>query len=178
MKIAVVDIETTGFFNQGGLIVEIGIVELDLETGNVEPLYNSLVLDSKLSINDKDSWIFNNSDLLFSEVLMANPLDLDILQDIFNKYPATAYNKAFDFQFLKDKRLKIKELPCPMLLSTDVIKLTGRYGNYKWPSVQEAWNYFFPNSSYVERHRGFDDAYHEAYIVYELHKLGKFKIDS
>jgi DNA polymerase III epsilon subunit-like protein len=34
-EIAIVDIETSGFQHQGGLIVEIGIVGLNLETGVV-----------------------------------------------------------------------------------------------------------------------------------------------
>lgn len=33
-KILILDIETTGFLQQGGKIVEIGIVELDLSNGN------------------------------------------------------------------------------------------------------------------------------------------------
>ena len=34
-KILILDIETTGFLNQGGSIVEIGIVELNLDTGEI-----------------------------------------------------------------------------------------------------------------------------------------------
>jgi DNA polymerase-3 subunit epsilon len=41
--ILVVDIETTGFLNQGGLIIEIGIVKLNLENGEISPAFNSLI---------------------------------------------------------------------------------------------------------------------------------------
>ena len=41
--ILVVDIETTGFLNQGGKIVEIGIVKIDLNTGYIVPAYSSLI---------------------------------------------------------------------------------------------------------------------------------------
>jgi len=34
-KIVIVDIETSGFQHQGGLIVEVGIVSLNLQTGNI-----------------------------------------------------------------------------------------------------------------------------------------------
>ena len=33
MKIGIIDIETTGFLQNGGKIVEVGIVELNLENG-------------------------------------------------------------------------------------------------------------------------------------------------
>ncbi|MCK5906008.1 MAG: hypothetical protein KAG37_00375, partial [Flavobacteriales bacterium] len=83
----------------------------------------------------------------------------------------------FDFEFLISRGFRFpKMLPCPMLLSTDVCKLPGNYGKYKWPKVEEAYDHFFPNNTYVEKHRGADDAFHEADIVYELHKMGLFKI--
>jgi DNA polymerase-3 subunit epsilon len=56
-----------------------------------------------------------------------------------------------------------------------VCKIPGNYGKYKWPKVEEAYDFFFPNNNYVEKHRGADDAFHEADIVYELHKIGLFK---
>ena len=48
-KILVIDIETTGFQKQGGSIVEVGIVELDLETGKAEIIFDSLCRESILS---------------------------------------------------------------------------------------------------------------------------------
>jgi DNA polymerase-3 subunit epsilon len=44
----------------------------------------------------------------------------------------------------------------------------------KWPKVEEAWEYFFPDIKYIEAHRALDDAQHEALIAHELYKLGKF----
>jgi hypothetical protein len=41
----------------------------------------------------------------------------------------------------------------------------------------EAYNHFFPEKNYKELHRGGDDSLHEAEIVYELYKLGEFKLD-
>ena len=40
--IAIVDIETTGFLNQKGLIVEIGIVSLNLNTGKIKEEFVTL----------------------------------------------------------------------------------------------------------------------------------------
>ncbi len=42
-SIAVVDIETTGFSHQKDCIVEIGICELDLNSGNCRELFNKLI---------------------------------------------------------------------------------------------------------------------------------------
>ena len=42
--------------------------------------------------------------------------------------------------------------------------------DYKWPSVREAYHYFFPNESNIEKHRALDDAIHEAKIIYETYK--------
>ncbi|MBI9064088.1 MAG: 3'-5' exonuclease [Marinilabiliaceae bacterium] len=185
-KILVLDIETTGFLDQGGSIVEIGIVELCLETGYTEIIFDSLLKEDILSAKHREKpmgWIFRNSDLTPEEVRDAPPATevLAKVQQILDQYPlgCTAYNKQFDFGFLSDRGLRIKDLPCPMLLATDICRLPNNYGynNYKWPTVEEAWEHFFPTIKYDELHRGADDAKHEALIVYELYKLGLFKLN-
>ncbi|MDD3001685.1 MAG: UvrD-helicase domain-containing protein [Candidatus Riflebacteria bacterium] len=175
MKIAIVDIETTGFMPKG-LILEVGIAELDLKTGNVTPIYDKLVKEEGFGEEHKNSWIFKNSDLKFEEITEAEPLNVPAIQEILNNYPATAFNKRFDFGFLRPRGLKINELDCPMLLATNICKLPGKFGKHKWPTVEEAWKHFFPNEPYSEKHRGADDALHEAKIVYELYKMGVFKV--
>lgn len=177
-KIIVVDIETTGWLKSGGLIVEIGIVLLDIETGEVEEIYDELVNEGFPSECHKISWIFQNSDLKYDDVCNAKPLDVIALQKIFDKHPATAYNKRFDFDFLKDRGLVINELPCPMVIATDICKIPSPFGyGSKWPKVQEAWDFLFgEDTGYTEEHRGLDDAKHEAKIVYQLYKMGKFGI--
>ena len=65
-----------------------------------------------------------------------------------------------------------------MILSTNICKIPSPKGKgYKWPKVQEAYDFLFGETAYVEEHRGADDAYHEADIVYELYLRGVFKID-
>jgi len=101
------------------------------------------------------------------------------VQEIINSYKngATAFNNAFDFKFLESEGLVFcKKLPCPMLLSTNICKLPGQYGNYKRPKVEEAHQFYFGDTGYTEKHRGADDAFHEADIVFELIKRGVFKI--
>lgn len=182
--ILVVDIETTGFLNKGGMIVEIGIVKLDLATGEITPAYNSLVKEEGFGSHHTVGafgWIFNNSDLTYEEVDKAPSLESqrDDIQALFDQHYATAFNKAFDFDFLRDRGFTIKDLPCPMKVATPICKLPSQYGysNYKWPTVEEAWAHFFgKKTGYIEAHRGYDDAVHEAKIVNKLFELGYFEV--
>ena len=184
-NILIIDIETTGFLQKGGHIVEIGIVILSLETGNSTVVFDELVREESMTLEElENSWIVENSDISIDEVMQASLLDKfkPIIQHLIDLYPlgATAFNNKFDFDFLEDRGIKIhKKLPCPMLLSTDIVKLPSVHiiGLYKWPKVQEAWDFFFGETDYIETHRGAHDAQHEAQIVYELYKRKVFKID-
>lgn len=183
--IAIVDIETTGFLNQKGLIVEIGIVSLNLGTGEVKEEFDSLVREPGLNqahARPPYGWIFGNSSLRYEEVEQA-PLLADLYDDIqavFNKYPTglTAYNAAFDLPFLRSRSFTFTPLPCPMLAATPVVNLPPNPGKKdpKWPKVEEAWDFLFGDTGYVESHRALDDAAHEAEIVYELYKRGKYTL--
>ncbi len=182
-RILVVDIETTGFLNQDGKIVEIGMVLLNLNNGEVEPVYETLIRENGFGLNHTRApygWIFQNSDLTADEVFDAPSLEdvRDEIQFLFDNHKATAFNKRFDFDFLRDRGFRINELPCPMIIATPITKLPSRngYNSYKWPKVEEAWEHFFGNTGYIEAHRGMDDAAHEAKIVYELYKMGVFKV--
>jgi DNA polymerase-3 subunit epsilon len=189
-KILIIDIETTGFLKQGGKIVEIGIVELDLDNGEKRILFDSICYENGISREECDAaWIIENSTLTTEQIRTSKNLNIlqkEIQRIIFN-YPlgATAFNNTFDFDFLKDRGFMFpKELPCPMKLSTDICKIPHRADRYgkirsgnKWPSVMEAYKYFFPESEYIEQHRGADDAFHEANIVQKLYELSIFKLD-
>lgn len=184
MNIGVIDIETTGFMGAGGKIVEVGIAGLDTETGIVKECYHSLCREEGMTIKDRGAWIFENSCLTVEEIREAPFFDL-IMPDIQHYLDSfdfvTAYNKRFDFDFLRSRKVSIgDEWPCPMIKATNICKIakTGKgahYGGFKWPNVEEAWSFFFPDEEYVELHRGLDDAMHEAKIVFELFKLGEME---
>jgi len=182
-KILIIDIETTGFLQQGGKIVEVGIVELDLSNGNREIIFDRVCWEHGLTEKEVDeSWIVKNSDL--TKEAIRNSKNLKVLQpriqEILNEYPigATAFNNAFDFGFLESRGFTFpKKLPCQMKISTDICKLPNPRGGFKWPKVEEAHKHFFGDVGYVEKHRGADDAFFEAEIVYKLYQLGIFKID-
>jgi DNA polymerase-3 subunit epsilon len=183
-KILILDIETTGFLQQGGKIVEVGIVELDLSNGNRTILFDEVCHEVGITLEEVEkSWIVQNSDLTTVRVKYSESLTNKAkrIQKILNDYPlgATAFNNAFDFGFLENRGFQFpKKLPCPMKLSTDICKIPHPNGyGLKWPKVEEAHKHFFGDVGYIEKHRGADDAYYEAEIVYELYKMGIFKLD-
>ncbi len=184
-KILIVDIETTGFLKQGGLIVEIGFAELNLDTGESIEVYSSIVKEDKFSpahALKPFGWIFSNSDLKYEDVDNAVSLDSEKqkIQSIIDSYPLgiTAFNKNFDLPYLKSRGFKMVDLPCIMLSATPVLQIPSPYrqGEFKWPNVEEAWHYFFKESDYIEAHRASDDAVHEAKIAFELYKLKALKV--
>lgn len=185
-KILVIDIETTGFQNDGGAIVEVGMVSLDLGNGDVAQVFNSICREDILTAKHREppmGWIFENSTLTVNEVREARRLQdmLPEIQQIINCTPlgATAYNRDFDFNFLQSRGVRFgRMLDCPMQVATPILKLPPtRPGTiYKWPKVEEAWRHFFPDTPYEEQHRGADDARHEAMIVYELYRRGLYKV--
>lgn len=185
MKILVIDIETAGTGNNinysQDLIVEVGIVGLDLETGERKIIYDTLV-NQGITEAHKDSWVFKNTDIKIEDVMKAPPLDTKYIQYLLDNYPATAYNKQFDFTIFKNNGLTVNELDCPMLLSTNICKIPHRNGRggYKWPKAEEAYNFFCrdgeKDENWIELHRAADDAYHEAEIVHKLYKNGIFKV--
>ena len=180
-SIAVVDIETTDLKPENGFIVEIGIVKLNLETGATEILFDSLMKEPKFDEKSRNSWIFSNSDLKFDDVIMApNLIDLkQDIQKILNGYLLTAYNKAFDFEFLTAKGFLIKkEVADIMETAKNVCKIIKPNGELKNPKFQEAWNFFFPHKFYIEKHRALDDAFHEALVLFEMYQRGHFIINS
>lgn len=170
--IIVLDIETTGLSPIYDMICEIGIVLFDLDSGYFKPLFNQVVYESDKYF-DKDCWIIQNSDLTYKKINHAKELESfrPILQFIFDlNFPITAFNQSFDFGFLERRDYKIQnKFWDPMLKLTPIIKLRRYNGDYKWPSVQEAWSFFFPNSKYHENHRALDDAIHEAKIIHKTH---------
>jgi len=117
-KILILDIETTGFLQQNGKIVEIGIVELDLENGQREIIFNEVCHEKGITLEEiSNAWIISNSDLNINLIKYSGTLESKKgrIQNILNSYPlgATAFNNAFDFGFLEDRGFVFpKKLPC------------------------------------------------------------------
>ncbi len=171
-KIAVIDIETTGLDEENDLIIEIGIVELDLDSGNIRELFNSLIYEKKFNFKLLENSPFSKNLFKPEEFEDANRLEdvTDELQEIFNNYKVTAFNKRFDFSFLRNRGFSIlNEFPCIMMVSARILKIPGRADEYKWPSMQKTYDFLFPKEKFIEKHRALDDAYNEAKILYKLY---------
>lgn len=182
-KILVLDIETTGFLNNGGEIVEIGIVELCLNSGDRKIIFDKVTHETGITREEvENSWIVQNSSLTVEQVRRSPNLEVirSEVQSIINMYPdgCTAYNNVFDFGFMEDRGFKFpKKLPCPMKLSTNICQIPAKRGRgFKWPNVEEVYKFFTKKENFIEQHRGADDALHEAEIVFHLYQSGIFKI--
>lgn len=177
MEIVVIDIETTGFRTAGGKIVEVGIVRLNTETRQIDPLMSVVTYEEGLKIEQvENSWIVKNSDLTVERIRYGVNLKhiLPTIQAIVKQYPTTAFNRAFDIPFLQDRGIEFSNLhPCPMIEMTPICKLpkAGKGRGFKWPNVEEAYRHIFPGTKYIEKHRALSDARHEAQIVLYLYEL-------
>jgi DNA polymerase-3 subunit epsilon len=171
--IAVIDIETTGLEERRDFILEIGICELNLVNGQCRKLFDQVVYERGFTEKYQDSWIFYHSTLAFEDVMNASPLQSyqEQIQQILYKYPITAYKSDFDIGFLKSRGFIFsRELADPMILATNVLKIPHPIHVYKYPSAEEAWRYYWPDRPYVEQHRAYDDAMHEALIVFKMYQ--------
>jgi DNA polymerase III alpha subunit (gram-positive type) len=180
MKIAVLDIETTGFITTFDAIVEIGITVVDTKTGDINKIYDKVILDPLFDEKrHKIAWVFGNSDLTTTDVLNGIPLEdtREELQKIFDTYPITAHNKSFDLRFLRSRNFEIKDIKCLMKSCRENKLVYTHKGSPKSPSVEEAYHVLFPEEEYIEKHRGGDDSLHEGKILLKLCeiKAGKFK---
>lgn len=183
MKIGIIDIETTGFLQKGGKIVEIGIVSLDLTSGKRQLLFDSVTHEKPITKEEvQDSWIVKNSSLTVEDIQHSRQLGFlkSEIQSIINSFDhgVTAYNNKFDFEFMESRGFQFpKKLGCPMKLLTDKMKLPSKYGNnYKWPNVEEAYRFLIGDIDYTELHRSGPDAMDESEIVYEMYKRGWFPV--
>lgn len=178
-EILVLDIETTGLNPKTDFILELGMVELDLNSGRITVLFDQVFKDPKLTAKHRSSWIFENGFMQINEVRNALPLSeySTGIQEILNRYCGriTAWNRDFDSSFLKTRGFDLgPDIHCPMKESVNYFKLQGPYG-YKWPKAQEAWDFLFPETTMVELHRGLADSKMEAAIIYELYQRRVYK---
>ena len=98
-KIAIIDIETTNLKPENGLIIEIGIIELDLITGAAKILFDSLIRELSYGDAHRNAWIFNNSDLNFEDIEDAPSLNnvKSHIQEFLNQYSSLS-NNLYSFQ--------------------------------------------------------------------------------
>lgn len=178
MIIGVIDIETTGFLPKGK-IVEVAVAKANTVTGLCELVFSEVVFEPGVE-EEAEAWIFQNSDLAHAEVMQAKPLSeqLPVIQELIDGFECvTAFNKQFDFGFLRSRGVVINnEAPCLMLALTPVMRLPKTRGQgYKWPNLVEAWRFCYPEAEYAVQHRGGDDALQAGNIALRLWGTGGWK---
>lgn len=197
-KVLVIDIETTSRSPSTGHMIEIGMAVVDTNILCVEHIGGFLLTSPEITSEElENSWAWENSiglaDDIYKKVSLASygkSLTLDdfiklsyleslrfFMQQTLDHFHTTAFNSGFDFKFLEAAGFEIPyKAPCIMRAAREVVQATDKNGRIKNPTVKEAYDHFFPGNDYVEQHRGVDDAYHEAQILLELYKMGKFVI--
>ena len=180
-EIIILDIETTGFSPADDMIVELGMVKLDFDTGKCTALFDRRFKELNWSAKHEKAWIFEQGYMKPSDLDGAKPLkhSIEQIKEILAPYKGriTAWNSAFDFKFLEYHGIDLSgNLPCPMQVSTSYFKIPNARGGYKWPKAQEAYDVLFPNEPYIEKHRGFDDAVFEAKIIFDLYHKGIYRV--
>lgn len=183
MKILVVDTETTGLSVKYDAIVELALVLVDTDTGEIKKVFDQIVKHPNWNpFKHKHSWIFKNSTLEPKDVSNAKPLDdyREEIQQLFDKYKITAFNLPFDSRFLAEAGFTFKKTKCIMSASHPHSELLDKRGARKKPSVEEIYNQFFmkgQTEQYIEEHRAGQDAMDEARIMLHLVELKKKGLD-
>ena len=177
MKVIIVDLETgnlnpafNNFQLENCLICEIGVSRLDLDSGKVDLLVDSVCREKEMC--HPSSWVFQNTSLTPGEVETAVQLDdlRDPLQGLFDLgLPVTSWGHDFDLRLLehcsRGFRVHVRFWD-PLTTLAGYLKIPNPSGGYKWPSVEEAHQILFPGKSYSRSHRAGVDAVVEARIIY------------
>lgn len=192
MKILVIDTETTGLNGYPrDDIVEIAICEVNTEEKTVFPVLSQFInYDfSKWSHNKKNAWIFNNSDItieLLENIGVSLKTIVSSIQILVKDRLITSYNTEYDFyKFLEKDPWELRKfykilMPCLMLSSTNICKIPGNYGGYKWPSLMEAVQILkveIPEEyKGLKYHSALGDTIYSSYVLLKLIENGKYEL--
>lgn len=175
-KIAIIILKTISIFDKQGVVVEVGIVSLDLSTGEIVHEFGSVVKADNFNESYKKSSSFKSSTLTFENINSAPSFDKKILEitHAVNK-PEIIGVTGFDtdFDFLRESGVIINApiVACIRKEAQSIIKTPSkRRGGFKKPSLMEAFQYFFKDKKYVCEHRASKDAEDVALIAYEMYK--------
>lgn len=181
-EIYIVDVETavinTSWDNYDPIncsICEIGIVKLHLISGKIETIFHNICQEEKEF--NPNSWAFTNTSLTYDDVCNSAFLSTlqSEIQSLFNEQiPVTSWSHDFDFVQLEHPSrgfiIPIKFWD-PKITLTDFLKIPNPYHpRYKWPRVDEAFKYFYPEVEFSHSHRSIQDATAEASIIYKAVK--------
>ncbi len=190
MEIYVVDIETgvidlhcDNYVPGNCTICEVGVTRLDLSSGEITPVFDKVCKEE--SMCSPGSWVFNATSLSYQKVVDAEYLSQyrEELQAFFDEgIPVTSWSHDFDFSHLEYSGRGLS-IPTrfwdPKITLTGFLKIPNPYrSGYKWPKVEEAYSYFFPDEEFTHQHRAIHDAVAESKIIYHSVKKWPVLLDS
>ncbi len=153
------------------LICEIGIANLNLDSGKIKQVFNQICKEDDSP--DPKSWIFKTTSLTCEMIAESTHFEdlKDKLQDILNSKPVTSWDHDFDLDSLECPS-RCLAIPTkfwdPKHTLTNFLEIPRYSGyGYKWPKVTEAFEYFYPNKKWQQTHRAMDDAIIEADIIFQ-----------
>jgi DNA polymerase III epsilon subunit-like protein len=179
MNLLVIDVETTSLEPDEGVMVEIGMAGLDLETGEITCEMDRLIKPENSADLPDDAWVYHNSEppitpgLIMEQGTFWRKLVKGVMSIVGRYDKVTAYNRQFDVGWLEAYGVSIplNDLaPCPMLVMTEICRIPHFFG-YKWPKFEEAWLEVF-GTPIDEPHRAYADAELEARLIYEMIQKG------
>ena len=195
--IYIVDTETTGLDGcPWDHIVEIAIVKVDIDSGKIEKVYDTLIKydTDQWSEKHQEAWIFCNSDITIEMVKNATKeLEIAVVEvnTILKGRKTTSYNRFFDFnQFLYSRPWAIDtniEERCIMDATTYLFKRPKEWDyGYLWVSLVDSINrlnlaeFKKINPGLCEEveklgsHRALYDCFHAACVMLKLHEMDAY----
>jgi DNA polymerase III epsilon subunit-like protein len=158
MSILIVDCETTSLYSNMGSLVNVGVTELDENTGMITPKFEALIKDGVAL--DPKAWVFQHTTLTPQDIEEKGlPIEqvVEVLNELFKDKPVTAYNTKFDYGWLRSRGVVIpNEYPCIMETAKSIMK-SQKY------AVPVALAYYKIEA--VEPHQALDDSILEAVIL-------------
>lgn len=189
-EIYVLDTETTGLKGAPvDLVVDIGIVKVDLKKGSVIKVYDSVVGYDITEWDDylSNAWIFTHTDMTLEMVADAPPAVkvIDDVRHILRGKNVTSYNIQYDMgKFLYKEPWNLRgtfnECKDIMLAAKDVCKLPSMYigGDYRYPKLDYAYETIVEGDPAGihgnQDHRAYSDAIVASYVMIQMYRDGTY----
>lgn len=181
MMIFILDTETTGLDGApNDYVVDLGVVRLDTDTGDVMPVYDYVIRydTESWTPGQRNAWIFQHSDLCLDDVdsgimtpeEMAG--DMSMLAEI-TKFPWTSYNVDYDFgKFLSRPPWNFAPRMYDDIMHLAAEHVPGDHIRYDgtpyFPKLEKAYRVLCPDDPAhikVQKHRALADAVQAAYVL-------------
>jgi DNA polymerase III epsilon subunit-like protein len=171
-----IDTETSGLVRPGGSvndqphIVQIAAKLCDPDAITPVASFHAIIRPDGWTIEPEAARIHKISEAEAYRVGIPLTAALVMLQALVEKARViVAHNMEFDRALISAELARLNaggrwwhsrtpDLRCTMADAADIMKIPGDYGDYRWPKLTEAWNFFHPDQPpMVSTHRAEDD---------------------